>query len=96
MHLYDDLAFKAKSLHRLANGNSIHTISALLLQLIQASAFGVTGRVRKLRLSKLDIETTGPRGDRPDSAEVEGQICSDVSESAVRSTRAAAGYLVMK
>lgn len=34
---------------RLANGPSIHTVSALLLQLIQAAAFGVTKRVRKLR-----------------------------------------------
>jgi cohesin loading factor subunit SCC2 len=40
---------KASLTIRLANGPSIHTISALLLQLIQASAFGITRRVRKIR-----------------------------------------------
>lgn len=33
------------------NGNSIHTITALLLQLIQASTHGVAGRIRKIRIN---------------------------------------------
>ena len=44
---------------RIVNGKSIHTITALLLQLVQASAFGAVGRVRKLRSSVTEAEILG-------------------------------------
>lgn len=47
---------------RLANGPSIHTVSALLLQLIQAAAFGVTKRVRKLRSNLAFLSLQGDTG----------------------------------
>jgi len=47
---------------RLANGSSIHTMSALLLQLLQASAYGAVARVRALRSSVLEAEIMGVDG----------------------------------
>jgi len=48
---------------RLANGSSIHTMSALLLQLLQASAYGAVARVRALRSSVLEAEVMGVEGE---------------------------------
>jgi len=48
---------------RLANGSSIHTMSALLLQLLQASAYGAVTRVRALRSSVLEAEVMGAEGE---------------------------------
>jgi cohesin loading factor subunit SCC2 len=48
---------------RLANGSSIHTMSALLLQLLQASAYGAVARVRSLRSSVLEAEVMGVEGE---------------------------------
>jgi hypothetical protein len=48
---------------RLANGSSIHTMSALLLQLLQASAYGAVARVRALRSSVLEAEVMGVKGE---------------------------------
>jgi cohesin loading factor subunit SCC2 len=48
---------------RLANGSSIHTMSALLLQLLQASAYGAVVRVRSLRSSVLEAEVMGAEGE---------------------------------
>jgi hypothetical protein len=48
---------------RLANGSSIHTMSALLLQLLQASAYGAVARVRALRSSVLEAEVMGIEGE---------------------------------
>ena len=44
---------------RLANASSIHTMSALLLQLLQASAYGAMAKVRSLRASVLEAEIMG-------------------------------------
>lgn len=38
------------------------TISALLLQLIQASAYGVSSRIMKLRASAIEVEMGGKEG----------------------------------
>ena len=48
---------------RLANGSSIHIMSALLLQLLQASAYGAVARVRALRSSVLEAEAMGVEGE---------------------------------
>lgn len=82
--------------HRLVDGSSIHTISALLLQLIQASAFGITTRVRKLRSTIMEMEATMPSADRADTLEEEIRLCAEVTESASKSARVVAGYLVQK
>lgn len=58
----------ADEIVRLANGSSIHTISALLLQLVQASTHGVASRIRKLRSSLLEMET-GEDGGKIDTLE---------------------------
>jgi cohesin loading factor subunit SCC2 len=49
--------------NRLANGSSIHTMSALLLQLLQASAYGAVAKVRALRSSVLEAEIMGVEGE---------------------------------
>lgn len=48
---------------RLANGSSIHTMSALLLQLLQASAYGAVARIRALKSSVLEAEVMGVEGE---------------------------------
>ncbi|WVW81234.1 hypothetical protein I302_103225 [Kwoniella bestiolae CBS 10118] len=80
----------------LANGKSIHTISALLLQLIQASAYGTIDRVRKLHSSAAEAEMMGVSDKRVNVQEEETRICADTIESALRSARIVAGYLVQK
>jgi len=71
-------------------------MSALLLQLIQASNYCVTARVRKLRSSIVEMETSAPKADRLDIAEEEARICAEMTESALRSARVVAGYLVQR
>lgn len=61
---------------RLPDGSSISTLTALLLQLIQAASHGVGSRIRKLRSSRLDLEGIGsPQPEQPNLAdEVGGHI----------------------
>ncbi|WWC90225.1 uncharacterized protein L201_005158 [Kwoniella dendrophila CBS 6074] len=80
----------------LANGKSIHTLSALLLQLIQASAYGTIDRVRKLHASSAEAEMMGSSEKKVDVQEEETRICADIIESALRSARIVAAYLVQK
>ncbi|OCF60187.1 hypothetical protein L486_02867 [Kwoniella mangroviensis CBS 10435] len=80
----------------LANGKSIHTVSALLLQLIQASAHGTIDRIRKLHSSAAEAEMMGMSDKKVDVPEEESRICVDTIESALRSARIVAGYLVQK
>lgn len=54
---------------RIPNGKSIHTITALLLQLVQASAFGAVARVRKLRSSAAEAEILGVNQQKLDVVE---------------------------
>ncbi|KAK8844801.1 hypothetical protein IAR55_006651 [Kwoniella newhampshirensis] len=76
----------AQTRYQLANGKSIHTISALLLQLIQASAFGVVARVKKLHSTAADAEVMGTPASKVDLQEEEARLCADTIESALRST----------
>ncbi len=93
-HIQIDILLKVVC--SLANGSSIHTVSALLLQLIQASANGVTARVRKLRSSIIVMELSTPESKRLDTMEEEARICAEIAESAIKSARVVAGYLVQK
>ena len=81
---------------RLPDGSSIHAISSLLLQLIQASAFGVSARIRKLRSSVMETEGPAPQSNVIDTAEEEIRFCADITESSLKSVRIVAGYLVQK
>lgn len=47
---------------RLGDGTSMNTITALLLQLIQASSHGVTARIKKLRGNASELEQGGKVG----------------------------------
>ncbi|ORY23265.1 hypothetical protein BCR39DRAFT_549569 [Naematelia encephala] len=88
---------KAQTRYQLPNGTSIHTLSALLLQIIQASAFGVSDRIRKLRSNAIDQRpVAGDEEEKIDVAERESQLCVESIESALRSARVVAGYLVQK
>ena len=58
---------------RLTGGSSIHTMSALLLQLLQASGHDVIAKVRKLRSRALDAEVLGDGAERVD---VDQEVCS--------------------
>ncbi|CAD6587723.1 MAG: Sister chromatid cohesion protein 2 [Tremellales sp. Tagirdzhanova-0007] len=80
----------------LPDGSSIHAISSLLLQLIQASAFGVSARIRKLRSSVMETEGPAPQSNVIDTAEEEIRFCADITESSLKSVRIVAGYLVQK
>ena len=82
---------------RLANGTSIHTISALLLQLVQACAFGVTDRVRKIRSTGSVEEPDGQKtSERADALEEEIRLCIEVMDSSLSPARAVAGYLFQR
>ncbi|WVR03096.1 hypothetical protein IAU60_000086 [Kwoniella sp. DSM 27419] len=81
----------AQNLFQLGNGKSIHTISALLLQLIQASAYGTAARVRKLHSTAADMDIVDPQAPKVDVTEEEDRICADTMESALRSARVVAG-----
>ncbi|WVQ94119.1 hypothetical protein IAU59_001197 [Kwoniella sp. CBS 9459] len=85
----------AQNLFQLANGKSIHTISALLLQLIQASAYGTISRIKKLHSDAAEAEMMGAQS-KGDVDEEEWRLCADTIESALRSARIVAGYLVQK
>ncbi|WVQ82810.1 hypothetical protein IAT38_004942 [Cryptococcus sp. DSM 104549] len=82
---------------QLANGKSIHTIAALLLQLIQASAYGVADKVRKLHSQAAEMEIVDDQAaPKVDPVEEEAKICADTIESALRSASMVAAYVVSK
>ncbi|WRT63186.1 uncharacterized protein IL334_000089 [Kwoniella shivajii] len=80
----------------LSNGKFIHTISALLLQLIQASAYGTISKIRKIHSSAEEAEMMGVPENKADPHEEEARICTETIENALRSARIVAGYLVQK
>ncbi|KAL7420405.1 Sister chromatid cohesion protein 2 [Cryptotrichosporon argae] len=86
----------AQTRFQLADGSSIHVLSALLLQLIQASAHGVAARVRKLRASILELEAMDKATDKLATAEEEARICAMAVDEALTSTRAIAVYLFQR
>jgi cohesin loading factor subunit SCC2 len=55
---------------RIVDGKSIHTITALLLQLVQASAFGA---IKRLRSSVAEAEILGVTQQKLDVAE---EVCA--------------------
>ncbi|KAK1921174.1 hypothetical protein DB88DRAFT_92041 [Papiliotrema laurentii] len=86
---------------QLSNGTSIHTITSLLLQLIQASSFGITKRIRRLRTATLnslvgDLSGSTTPSERSDSIDEESRICSDRIESSLKSAKIVASYLVQR
>lgn len=82
---------------RLANGKSIHALSALLLQLVQASAYGAMAKIRKLHSSAADMEVLDrPAEEKKDMEEEEARICAETVESAVRSATIIASYVLSK
>lgn len=95
----------------MANGTRMSTITALLLQLIQASALGTAARVRRLRKSAGDAEAERPAEGKEDlvtavslvhcfvgmsADEQEKRICAESTESCFRSASAVAGYLLQR
>ncbi|KAL1405358.1 Sister chromatid cohesion protein 2 [Vanrija albida] len=78
---------------QLSNGNSIHTLSALLLQLVQASSYGVGSRIRRLRRS---AEASSEIPDPEKAQQGEIQILGEAFDAALRSTKTIAGHLVQK
>ncbi|KIR53758.1 cohesin loading factor subunit SCC2 [Cryptococcus gattii Ru294] len=82
---------------QLANGKSIHALSALLLQLVQASAYGAIAKIRKLHSSAADMEVLDkPAEGKRDVEEEEARICAETVESAVRSATMVASYILSK
>nr|KIR48435.1 cohesin loading factor subunit SCC2 [Cryptococcus bacillisporus CA1280] len=82
---------------QLANGKSIHALSALLLQLVQASAYGAIAKIRKLHSSAADMEVLDkPAEGKRDVEEEEARICAETVESAVRSATMVASYVLSK
>ncbi|ORX35130.1 hypothetical protein BD324DRAFT_633983 [Kockovaella imperatae] len=83
---------------RLADGGSISTISALLLQLVQASAFGAGIRVSKLRSKGQSLESLSQSVPmvREDTSDEEQQICTGEIESAMKSSHTVLTYLVQR
>lgn len=82
---------------QLANGKSIHALSALLLQLVQASAYGAMAKIRKLHSSAADMEVLDrPAEEKKDMEEEEARICAETVESAVRSATIIASYVLSK
>lgn len=59
----------------------MHMMSALLLQMLQASAFGAIAQVKKLRAKVLDAEVLGASEEKLDAAEEVSrllEICVDM------------------
>ncbi|EAL23165.1 hypothetical protein CNBA5100 [Cryptococcus deneoformans B-3501A] len=82
---------------QLANGKSIHALSALLLQLVQASAYGAMTKIRKIHSSAADMEVLDrPAEEKKDVEEEEARICAETVESAVRSATMIASYVLSK
>ncbi|KIR30957.1 cohesin loading factor subunit SCC2 [Cryptococcus deuterogattii LA55] len=82
---------------QLANGKSIHALSALLLQLVQASAYGAIAKIRKLHSSAADMEVLDKAAEgKRDVEEEEARICAETVESAVRSATMVASYILSK
>lgn len=50
------------------------TITALLLQLIQASALGTASKVKKLRATAVDVEAGGKQGQKEDASLAVGRL----------------------
>ncbi|WWC57550.1 uncharacterized protein I303_100082 [Kwoniella dejecticola CBS 10117] len=86
----------AQNKFELTNGKSIHTISALLLQLIQASAYGTIERIRKLHAAAAEAEMMGINDTKVNLAEEETRLCTNAIDGALKSARIVAGYLVQK
>nr|XP_019013987.1 uncharacterized protein I206_00064 [Kwoniella pini CBS 10737]OCF52768.1 hypothetical protein I206_00064 [Kwoniella pini CBS 10737] len=86
----------AQNKFELPNGRSIHTISALLLQLIQASAHGTIDRVRKLHSNAVEAEMMGTDTQKMEVQEEETRMCASALDSALKSARIVGGYLVQK
>lgn len=86
----------------------MHMMSALLLQMLQASAFGATAKVKKLRAKVLDAEVLGTTDEKLDifeevscvmsaGAEVqEARICSTTIDSVFQSARTVTTYLFQR
>lgn len=89
---------------RLSNGSSINTLSALLLQLIQASSHGVGDRIRKLRSSQFDYDAPDQQDVQMGQADAkaaaqesqESIIVTECRDLALRSTHMIALYLFQK
>lgn len=94
---------------RLEGGKSVHITTALLLQLLQASAFGAISRVEKVRAKVTSAEAMGADGDKLDlAAEVrliisfsltifqEAKICSNTIDAVFQSARSVAAYLFQR
>lgn len=84
-------------------------MSALLLQLLQASSYGAVARVRKLRASLLEAEILESGGEKLDilqevghtfvgveANDQEARICSEAIESVFTSAKMVASYLVQR
>ncbi|WVQ72222.1 hypothetical protein IAR50_001771 [Cryptococcus sp. DSM 104548] len=86
-----------QALFQLSNGKSIHALSALLLQLIQASAFGSVGQVKRAHTAASNMEVLDkPETEKIDPAAEESRVCTETIESALRSATMVGSYILSK
>lgn len=84
---------------QLSNGSSISTLSALLLQLVQALSHGVRRRIRKQRTAQYDREMNGTdvaMAGTESPHDVENQIMNESFDMALRSILVIVSFLVQK
>ncbi|TYJ53043.1 hypothetical protein B9479_006320 [Cryptococcus floricola] len=86
-----------QALFQLSNGKSIHAVSALLLQLIQASAYGAVAQVKKVYTASTEMEVFDRQEtEKVDTVAEESRICGETIESALKSATMVAGYILSK
>ncbi|WVO15130.1 hypothetical protein L204_102774 [Cryptococcus depauperatus] len=86
-----------QAMYQLANGKSIHAVSALLLQLIQASASGTSVKIRNIYSFAANMESLeAVEKEKENFLEEETRMCAETIEASLRSATLVAGYILSK